>query len=54
MVGFNLGERITPKIHVNIGALLDLPTGILITGIKGETFHQRRAWSNYRTYRYWK
>lgn len=38
MVGFNLGERITPKIHVNIGALLDLPTGILITGIKGETF----------------
>lgn len=38
MVGFNLGERITPKMFINIGALLDIPTGNILTGYKGESF----------------
>lgn len=37
MINFNLSNNTKPKIHINIGALLDIPTGSIITGRKGET-----------------
>lgn len=37
MVGFDIQERTMPKLLINIGSLLDIPTGTLITGRRGET-----------------
>ena len=37
MINFNLSGNTKPKIHINLGALLDIPTGSIITGRKGET-----------------
>ena len=34
---FNVQNKVTPKILINIGALFDIPTGSYITGSKGES-----------------
>lgn len=34
---FNLTEKTTPKIMINIGALLDVPTAAIVRGRKGES-----------------
>jgi len=36
MLGFN-NKRTTPKLMYNIGALMDIPTGTVVTGSKGES-----------------
>lgn len=37
MLKFNFAEKTTPKIMINIGALLDVPTAAIVTGMKGES-----------------
>lgn len=37
MAKFNLENKVLPKIYLNVGALLDIPTGLVTTGFKGET-----------------
>lgn len=37
MVKFGFDKPTKPKVFINIGALLDIPTGVVVTGIKGET-----------------
>lgn len=37
LLKFNLSNNTKPKIFINIGALLDVPTSSVITGRKGET-----------------
>lgn len=37
MVKFDLDKRTQPKIYINIGALLDIPTATFSTGMKGES-----------------
>lgn len=37
MVKFNITERTSPKVFINIGSLFDIPTGSIVTGRKGET-----------------
>lgn len=39
MIKFNIENKTLPKVFINIGALLDLPTSTLITGAKGETIY---------------
>ena len=34
---FNVQNKVTPKILINIGSLFDIPTGSFITGSKGES-----------------
>ena len=34
---FNMGGKSRPKVLINIGALLDIPTSAIITGKKGES-----------------
>lgn len=38
MIQFNVPKKVLPKPYINVGALLDIPTGSLIKGRKGETF----------------
>lgn len=38
MIKFNLDKRVLPKPYINVGCLLDIPTGSLLKGRKGETF----------------
>ena len=38
-IGFNFGQKVMPKILINIGALMDIPTATLVTGLKGETIY---------------
>jgi len=33
----DLGQRVKPKIHINIGSLFDIPTALILTGKRGET-----------------
>lgn len=37
MLKFNITEKTTPKIMINIGALLDIPTSAIVTGRRGES-----------------
>lgn len=37
MVGFNFERLTKPKVFINLGALLDVPTGVIVTGVKGES-----------------
>lgn len=37
MAKFGLDNRVLPKIYLNIGALLDIPTGMIAVGFKGES-----------------
>ena len=39
MIGanFNFGEKIQPKVFLNVGACLDIPSSSLEVGAKGET-----------------
>lgn len=39
MVKFNIPEKTKPKISINIGALLDIPTCSIITGKEGESIY---------------
>lgn len=39
MIKFNLETKTMPKVFINIGSLLDLPTSTLVTGAKGETIY---------------
>jgi len=34
---FKIGKKTKPKLLINIGAMMDVPTGALITGARGET-----------------
>jgi hypothetical protein len=36
-IRFNVKQTLNPKILINIGACLDIPTGAIITGAKGES-----------------
>ena len=36
-VGFNGVKRIAPKLNINVGATIDIPTGPVITGARGES-----------------
>lgn len=36
-IGFNNEQKVLPKILINIGATLDVPTGSYVTGAKGES-----------------
>lgn len=38
MIQFNTAKKVLPKPYINVGALLDIPTGSLMVGSKGETF----------------
>ena len=38
-IGFNFGQKVMPKILINIGALMDIPTATLVVGLKGETIY---------------
>lgn len=37
MIKFNIEQKVKPKIYINIGCLLDIPTSSLVTGLKKET-----------------
>ena len=37
MLQFNFTKRVPPKVLINLGSLLDIPTSSLVTGKKGET-----------------
>ena len=37
MIKFNLDKKTKPKVFINIGCLLDVPTSSIVTGKKGET-----------------
>lgn len=37
MIKFNVENKIKPKIYINIGALMDVPTGTIVEGQKGES-----------------
>lgn len=37
MLGFGITEKTKPKIYINIGACLDIPTANLTIGVRGET-----------------
>lgn len=39
MVTFDIEEKVLPKVSINIGALLDVPTSVIITGAKGESIY---------------
>lgn len=38
MIKFNLDKKVLPKPYINVGSLLDIPSGSLLKGRKGETF----------------
>lgn len=38
-INFNFTQKVLPKIQINVGALLDIPTADLLTGAKGETIY---------------
>lgn len=38
MIQFKIDKKVLPKPYINVGALLDIPTGSLIKGQKGEVF----------------
>lgn len=39
MAGFKFVNKTKPKLYINIGAMLDIPTASITTGIKGETIY---------------
>lgn len=39
MIKFNIESKTKPKVFINIGSLLDIPTSTLVTGAKGETIY---------------
>lgn len=38
-VAFHFGQKVMPKVLINIGALMDIPTATMVTGAKGETIY---------------
>jgi len=34
---FQVQKKAAPKLNINVGALMDIPTGVMITGARGET-----------------
>ena len=38
-ITFHFGQKVMPKVLINIGALMDIPTATMVTGAKGETIY---------------